>query len=105
MILYIFATLLSYSEFQRPNTYISIVLQIKKFYMKIKSILKSAIIFCFIILANSCSKSSDNEPNNTDTNQLTSITLTSSVSSIILESQGYFTLSILGNDNVNYTTN
>lgn len=73
--------------------------------MKIKSILKPAIILCFIILANSCSKSSDNEPNNPDTNQLNSITLTSSVSSIILESQGYFTLSILGNDNVNYTTN
>ncbi len=73
--------------------------------MKSKSLLKSAILLALFIITNSCSKSSDNEPNNPDTNQLTSLTLSSSVSSIILESQGYFTLSVLGNDNVNYSTN
>ena len=73
--------------------------------MKSQSLLKSAILLVFLILVNSCSKSSDNEPNNTDTNQLTTITISTSTSSIILESQGYFTLTVLGNDNANYSTN
>ncbi len=73
--------------------------------MKSQSLLKSAILLVFLILVNSCSKSSDNEPNNPDTNQLTAITISTSTSSIILESQGYFTLTVLGNDNANYSTN
>ncbi len=66
----------------------------------------SAILLAFtLVLFNSCSKSSDNEPNNSNTNELTSITVLSSAGSVILESQGFFTITVMGNDNVNYSNN
>jgi thiol-disulfide isomerase/thioredoxin len=73
--------------------------------MRSKSILKSVVVLLILTLVNSCSKSSDNESTNPNTNQLTSISITLSSTTVVLESQDYFTIDVLGNDNVNYSSN
>lgn len=65
--------------------------------------LKLSFVFLLFILLNSCSKSSDNDPTNSNTSGPTSISLVASTGSIVLESQTAITFNVLGNDNINYS--
>ncbi len=66
--------------------------------------LKSPFFILLFILINSCSKSSDNDPTNSNTSGPTSISIVASTGSIVLESQSAITFNVIGNDNINYSS-
>ena len=65
--------------------------------------LKLTCVTFLFVLMNSCSKSSDNDPTNSNTNGPTSISIVASTGSIVLESQTAITFNVIGNDNINYS--
>ncbi|NNL16257.1 MAG: Omp28-related outer membrane protein [Flavobacteriaceae bacterium] len=71
--------------------------------MNSKLSLPAFILTFFLIFLNSCSKSSDNDPTNSNTSGPTSISIVSSTGSIILESQTSITINVIGDDNINYS--
>ncbi len=71
--------------------------------MNLKYNLSVFLLTFSLVFLNSCSKSSDNDPTNSNTNGLTSISIVASTGSIVLESQSSITINVLGNDNINYS--